>query len=182
MHDWYYLIFYMKFILIFFYFSNIILFQDCVTAQIKFQTVSGNKGNYTLDIPPNYYLKESIGANIDLKFVNSDGASIITVVKKLPVGLAENFINAFNEVSDQQLVDQYESSGLENISILKRGFITINNVNSYFIYYTDGVLYHHSIFQWKNGINLNFTYTCEYKNKALFMPYIFRVVNSLKHK
>ncbi len=151
-------------------------------AQLKFHTVSGNKGNYTLEIPPQYYLKESIGANIDLKFVNPEGASIITVVKKLPDGLSENSIDAFNDISDEQLVDQFESYGSENISIINRGLITINNVNSYFIYYTDGVLYHHSVFQWKNGINLNFTYTCEYKNKASFMPYIFRVTNSLKHK
>lgn len=169
----------MKFVI--FYFFNVILFQEVGSAQIPFQTVSGIKGNYTLDIPPNYSPKISFGANIDLKFVNPEGASIITVVKKLPDGLSENSIDAFNDISDQQLIDQFESYGSENISIINRGFIKINNVNSYFIYYTDGVLYHHSIFQWKNGINLNFTYTCEYKKKALFMPYIFRVTNSLKH-
>ncbi|MBK8244231.1 MAG: hypothetical protein IPK88_12460 [Saprospiraceae bacterium] len=171
----------MKSMIFIFYFSCIILLHDCVTAQIKFHSVSGNKGNYTLDIPPNYYLKESIGANIDLKFVNPEGASIITVVKKLPDGLSENSINAFSDVSDQLLIDQYAASGLENISIIKRGFITINNIYSYFIYFTDGVLYHHSITQWKNGINLNLTYTCELKLKTNYLPYIFRVTNSLKH-
>lgn len=149
-------------------------------GQKIFQTVKGNKANYTLTIPPGYSVKEKIGANIDLKYVNSEGASIITTVKKIPSGV--NFkIDDMDDANDEQIINQFEANGMENVTLIKRGLNTINNVKSYFMYYTDGTLYYHTINQFKNGKIINLTFTCEYANKSTYMPYIFRVVNSLKY-
>lgn len=150
-------------------------------AQVSFEIVQGTKANYSLSIPLNYVSKEAIGANIDLKYVNSEGASIVTTVRKLPVGVSDEQIVEMGSLADEDVINQLEANGMENVTLIKRGFLTINNVKSYFMYFTDETLYHHSINQFKRGKIINLTITCEYSKKASYMPYIFRVTNSLKH-
>ena len=149
-------------------------------CQVAFNTIYGNKANYSISIPQNYYSKEAIGANVDLKFINSEGASIITVVRNLPFKISEKDIASLNLSSDQEFIDQLESTGLQNIRLIKKGLIKINGVTSYFSYYRDSELYYHSITQFRKGKILNLTYTCEYFKREIYMPYIFRVVNSFK--
>jgi hypothetical protein len=87
-----------------------------------------------------------------------------------------------NEISDDEFIDIMESMGSQNITLIKRGFIYINGVKSFYAYYRDLDLYYHSITQFKNRKNFNLTYTCAYQDKDSYMPYIFRVVNSIKWK
>ena len=149
-------------------------------SQITFKTVRGSKANYSISIPDNYFITETIGGNVDIKYANSEGASIITVIRTLPEGVTDNDIQQMNTPSDQEFVNALESNGLENISVIKRGFIIINGIKSYFAYYRSTELYYHTITQFRKGKLINLTYTCEYRKKDLYMPYIFRVVNSLK--
>lgn len=162
-----------------------ILFFQTANGQTKFIVRQGNKANYTIEVPSSFNLKETIGANIDLKYADKNGASIVTTVKKLPTGVRDEQIVEMSYPSNAQVINQFEANGMEDVNLIKRGFITINEVKSYFIYYTanvDGtVLYFHSLNQFKNGNMINLTVTCEYANKASYMPHTFRVVNSLKH-
>jgi hypothetical protein len=155
--------------------------QNTSIAQKTFQTVRGNKAHYTIEVPSDYSAKDKIGANIDLKYVNSEGASIVTTVRILPDGVKDEQITEMGSLSDAEVVNQLEANGMENVTLIKRGFLTINNVKSYFMYFTDETLYYHSINQFKRGKIINLTITCEYSKKGTYMPYIFRVTNSLKH-
>ena len=165
--------------------SIIILLFTLLTSsnlfcQITFKTVRGTKANYSISIPDNYFIKETIGGNVDIKYANLEGASIITVIRILPDGVTENDIQQMNTPTDQEFVNALESNGLQNVSVIKRGFLIINGINSYFAYYKDTELYYHTITQFRKSKLINLTYTCEYSKKSLYMPYIFRVVNSLK--
>ena len=163
-------------------FALIFLVNFNAKSQMIFKKVFGKKATYSIEVPKQYSIKEAIGANVDIKYVDSYGASVITVVKKLPQGASEKDINQMNQISDFEFIDIMESMGSQNISLIKRGFIYINGVNSFYAYYRDLDLYYHSITQFKKGKNFNLTYTCAYQQKDSYMPYIFRVVNSIKWK
>lgn len=149
-------------------------------SQVKFKTIQGSKANYSITIPSNYYVKDAIGANVDIKYVNSEGASIVTVVRTLPSNVSESDIDQMNIPSNQEFIDQLEANGMQNINVIKRGFIEINGVRSYFAYYRDTELYYHTITQFRKGKLINLTYTCEDAKREIYMPYIFRVINSLR--
>lgn len=149
-------------------------------SQITFENVNGIKASYTIEIPSNYKKYENIGANIDLKFANIEGASIVTCVKQLPSGTKDSQIKDMAIPSDAWVIDNAKANGMENFMLIKRGLITINGRLSYYLYYTFDDLYFHSITQIRNGKSINLTYTCDYSKKANYMPYIFRIVNSLK--
>ncbi len=158
----------------------VLFFQLTAIAQAEFQRVKGEKANYSIEIPDGYVPRSSIGANIDLKYINSEGASIITTVRRLPAGTTDDQISEMNGGSDYQIEEQFAANGLTNTKIIKRGFMTINGRKSHYMHYTNGELYFHSVNQIRSGFLVNLTYTCEYAKKDLYMPYIFRVVNSLK--
>lgn len=149
-------------------------------SQVSFKTVEGVKANYSLSIPSDYFKKDAIGANVDLKYVNSEGASIVTVIKNLPPDIKESDIDQLTNETDQEFIDGLESTGLQNIEVIKRGLLIINGVTSCFAYYKDNKLYYHTITQFRKGKLINLTYTCENDKRELYMPYIFRVINSLK--
>lgn len=149
-------------------------------AQLTFKTVKGTKANYSISIPSDYTLAKIIGGNIDIKYSNSEGASINTVVKNLPSEVSDNDIEQMNIQSDAEFVNQLESNGLENVTVIKRGMKIVNGINSCFAYYKDAELYYHTIMQFRKGKLILLTFTCEYSKKGLYMPIIFRVVNSLK--
>lgn len=160
--------------------SILLTFIITAVGQVSFKTVYGKKATYSISIPTSYVTKEAIGANVDMKYVNSEGASIVTVVKLLPTGVTESDIDQMNTPTNQEFKDQLEATGLQNITVIKRGFIDINGVRSYYAYYRNTELYFHSIMQFRKGKLINLTYTCENEKRDMYMPYIFRVVNSLK--
>jgi hypothetical protein len=149
-------------------------------SQMLFNKVFGRKATYSIEVPKQYSIREAIGANVDIKYVDKYGASVITVVRNLPQGASEKDINQMNEISDYEFIDIMESMGSQNITLIKRGLIYINGVKSFYAYYRDHNLYYHSITQFKKRKNFNLTYTCAYEDKDSYMPYIFRVVNSIK--
>lgn len=151
-------------------------------SQIKFSTVQGKKDNYFITIPQNFYEKESIGENIDLKFSDKFFNSIITVVKRGPSGLKSTDVKIFKDQSDYEIIKGIEASGLSNLTLINRGFTYINDYPTYFIYYTNGEMYFHSIVQFHKGNIINFSYNCSLSEKDIHLPYIFRVINSLKWK
>jgi hypothetical protein len=85
-----------------------------------------------------------------------------------------------NSTSDEQIIDQLEARGLQKLTLIKRGMIEINGVESYYAYYHDPESYFHTITQIRNGQIHNLTHTCDWVKKNIYMAYIFRVVNSLK--
>ena len=163
-----------------------ILFQNICTAQSTFVVKTGKKANYTLEIPKEFTAMEAIGANVDLKFVDKNGASINTVVKKLPAGVKESQIIEMSYPSDATVKEQLEAQGLEEVKIIKRGMTLINGVNTYYQYYTTNVdgttLYYHSINQFRKGNMIVLTFACQYSEKHNYMAYINRTINSLTHK
>jgi len=162
-----------------FLFFICLLIIKTVLAQVSFKTVNGLKANYSLSIPSEYFPKASIGSNVDLKYTNSDGASIVTVVTMAPTGTSEKDLQQMANASNQELIRQLEATGLENILIINKGLRQINGVTSYYGYYRSTILYHHVITQLVKGKIISLTYTCEYRLKDSYMPYINRVSNSL---
>lgn len=160
--------------------STFIILTTGLHAQVSFKTVYGSKAKYSLSIPSNYVSKEAIGANVDMKYVNSEGASIVTVIRTLPSDVIESDIDQMDTPTNQQFKDQLEANGLQSITVIKRGFLIINGVRSYYAYYRDAELYYHTITQFRKGRLINMTYTCENTKRETYMPYIFRVVNSLR--
>jgi len=158
-----------------------LLIGNIVIAQVSFKTVLGKKANYKISIPSDYIAKTIIGENVDLKFTNSEGATIVTVVNKLPVEYNDNDILEMEKLSNNEVIEQFEARGMFNVTLLKKGILKINGVNSFYTYCHDNLLYYHSITQFKKGKIINLTYTCEYSKLNSYSAYIFRVVNSLKH-
>ena len=150
------------------------------TAQVAYKKVYGKKASYSVSIPAEYTPKKSVGENIDLNFIDSKGASIIVVIRQLPSGISEKNINDMLLIPENDFVNDLEAMGLENVTILKRGIRNINNVDSYYSYFTSNILYHHSIAQFRNGKLINLQFSCPKSLKDVYMPHIFRVVNSLK--
>lgn len=163
-------------------FVLIFLFALNNNAQSRFAKINGTKANYSIEVPDNYYLKSAIGVNVDIKYVDSYGASIITVIKNLPPDASERDIDHMNDLTDYEFIDQMESMGMQHLTLIKRGFIYLNGIKSHYAYYHDGDLYYHSITQFKKRKILNLTYTCEYIRKDSYMPFVFRVVNSIRWK
>jgi len=104
----------------------------------------------------------------------------VTVVKKVPSSFSGFDISAMTNPSDYEVVQQLESNGMQNVTIIKRGMILINGIHTYYAYYQDLENYYHTINQIRKGKLINVTYTCNYSKKETYMPYIFRVINSLK--
>lgn len=163
-----------------------LLFSYSSIGQVEFITKSGNKAKYRIEVPVSFKERATVGANIDLKFADANGASIITVVRKLPNGVGDKRIVEMSYPTNEAIMNQLEAGGLENVSIIKRGMTTINGVTTYFQYYTSNVngviLYYHSLNQFYNGNMIVLTITCEYSNKFSYLPYINRITNSLTHK
>jgi hypothetical protein len=148
-------------------------------SQVSFFTVSGVKAKYRIDIPKGYSSAKKIGKNVDLKYENQDGAAIVTVVRVLESDIGDRLIDLINQQSNEQLKNQIEATGLLDITILKKGIISINNRKSFFTYYKDEDFYFHSISQINGKILINITYTCPLSKRHLYMPYVNRVMNSL---
>ena len=147
-------------------------------AQIKFRTVKGIKANYTIEIPPNFQNQVKIGANVDLKYANDQGVSIVTTVVKLPI---YEKIEDLGNITTSDLINFFKSKGKENISIISNGFFLLNGAKTHYMYYRDEILYYHSISQYVQGKCINLTFTCKYTDKTNYMPMLYRVVNSFNH-
>ncbi len=149
--------------------------------QIEFKTIQGTKANYTISVPSTYKISSAIGKNVDIKFIDDNGASIITVLKKLS-GIQEKDIEIMGAQSDSEIKTQLEATGLQNITVINKGFTYVNDVKSFFIYYKNNSLYFHQISQFRKGNILTLTYACFNSQRDSYMPYIYRVANSIEWK
>lgn len=166
-----------KFLVVFFYFS---LFTFNLNGQVSFKKINGIKANYSITIPENYSSKATIGLNVDFKYVNSDGASIVSLIKKIDKNLGDYELNELVEIDEIEFKNQLESTGLENLKINKRGFIEIDQRKTFYTIYNDGVTYFYSIIQFRSGTLVNITYSCLFQKRFEYLPVINRVLNSLK--
>jgi hypothetical protein len=154
------------------------MLHNIAYSQVTYKTIQGLKAKYSVEIPSNYSPKEATGSNVDLKYVNAEGASFNVVVAS--AGNAnENDIEKMLKPSDSEWKDMLESRGMENVKIIKRGIIPINGRKSYFVYYRNSELYFHSIMQIRSGKYITLSFTCLYEKKDLYFASINRVVNSL---
>ena len=102
-------------------------------ADSKFCTVLGLRASYSLEIPCDYKLQNSIGKNVDLRYADLQGASVVMVVKQLATNTPDNQIRQFENISIKELRYSIEANGVENVKISKTGFLTINGRLSYFM-------------------------------------------------
>jgi len=159
----------------------IALWYNSYSQVVSYRTTHGAKANYSIEIPSNYSPKEAIGRNVDLKYVNSEGTSIVVVVAPVNNGSSSEVdIEEMMNISDEKWKDMLESRGMENVTIIKRGILKINGVKSYFTYHKNSELYFHAIMQIRDNKFVTLTITCFYKDKGLNLAMINRVVNSLK--
>lgn len=153
-------------------------------AQQQFITIKGTKANYSIEVPKSYSQKSSIGKNVDLKYADYNGSSIVTVVKNLPSGVGDEQIKVLPLQPDYMFIEDLEADGMENVVIIKRGLKTINGVQSYYAYYNciqnGTTIYNHTITQFKKGKLINLALTCSQAEKPSYMAIINRVANSLK--
>jgi hypothetical protein len=168
-----------KFFNIFCIFLFITSAHFSLSGQIVFNDVYGKKANYKISIPSNYIKSDAIGANVDLKYVNNQGFSIVTVIKKAPTGTKPNDIKFILQSTDYEIKKGLEATGLSNLTILNKGLTEIDGHPSAFVYYTDGELYFHGITLFRNGKVINLTITCTFRERNSNLAYIYRVVNSL---
>lgn len=157
----------------------LISFSSSIYSQTTFKTVRGSKTNYSISIPSDYYVLENRG-NIDINYANSEGASINVVVKDLPEGVTEKDITEMSKLTNQQFINQLESGGIFNASVIDRGLIYINGVKSDFKCFKTDQLYYYSVMQFRKGKLICLTYTCSYDDRNNYIKTIKRVVNSLK--
>ncbi len=148
-------------------------------GQIIFNDIYGKKASYKISVPSSYTLRQAVGANVDLKYVNNQGFSIVTVIKKGPPGIKPDDIKFIVEQTNYDIKEGLEATGLSNLTILNKGITEINGHPTAFIYYTDGELYFHAITQFRKGNIANLTFTCTLREKNSNLAYIYRVVNSL---
>lgn len=149
-------------------------------AQHSYIIANGIKANYSISIPTNYYKKETIGTNVDLKFINSEGASIITIIKSIPKTNSKNNINQMKNISNEDFINELSFGGTETVEIIKRGFSIINGINSFILDYKDSEIYTHSVMQYRNNKSILLIYTCPISKKSSYLPFIYKVSNSLK--
>lgn len=159
-------------------------------AQTEFARVSGKKATYSIEIPDNFTYKPPIGKNIDLNYLDNQGNSINTVVMDLPPGIKDGDVSkVYMEITENEYAQGLESMGLTNVKVIKRGTIYINDIESFHyqytttVYYSGGikdVRYHYVVSQFRNGKLLQVQYVCEFDKKDLHLPYINRVMRSLK--
>ena len=157
---------------------SIIINFSITFAQQIFKTITGNKTKYSLSIPSSYIKKETIGTNVDLKYINIEGASIITIVKDLPNYNSD--ISQMRNISNEEFVNELSFGATEEVQILKREFTIINGVTSFILDYKDSELYTHSIMQYRKSKSILLIYTCPLNKKSSYLPYIYKVSNSLK--
>lgn len=140
------------------------------------------KYSYSIEIPKGYSQEEITGKNVDLKYVNDKGYSIVLVVKKIPEN--EKFsIDDMLEVSDDFWIKILPYS---EIKIIKKGTVFVDNTKGLFISYTakefidKEPLYYSNYMFLKNGVIYTLTATCKQDDIYNMRSVFFRVSNSIK--
>lgn len=159
-----------------FFFTSLTTFGQILIAQTNDIVVNGKKAHYSVLIPEGFIARQAKGANVDLKYVNNQGCSIVTVV-----------LDQSKEVFDQEIMqsdfetkNDLELNGLENVTIIKRGARIVDGVETYICIFDANNLHNYSVTKYigKRVVNLNIGIPIRLKN--LYKPDIFKVSNSFK--
>jgi len=140
------------------------------------------KYSYSIEIPKGYSQQEIVGKNVDLKYVNDKGYSIILVVKKLPQD-AKGSIDDMSTVSNDTWI---KMSPFSEMKIIKKGSLFVDNTKGFFISYTakevidKEPLYYNNYMFIKNSVIYTLTTTCKQEDIYDMRSVFFRVSNSLK--
>lgn len=173
----------------------IVLVVLCASLQLfaqddDFWVVYGRRMNYEVEIPCRFYYKKPVGKNIDFNFVDGRGNSINVLVVSFPEFTQEATIQSMASVPDAVFVEEMEATGGSVISVINRGITWYGGREYYFAYYTSTVsgahgtftLYHHTIAQIKDNTLVTLSYMCNFNDRVVEMPYIYRVMQSFKIK
>ncbi len=140
------------------------------------------KYGYSIQIPEGYNRQKIIGANVDLKYVNKHGGSVIMVVKKAPNAKAPT-IEDLLLLPDSFWLKRFP---YPEMKIIKKGKVFVDNTNGFFFTYiakgSDQKIfyfYHNYIFL-KNGYIYTLTTSCQKSQVSDMRPLFFKVSHSLK--
>lgn len=140
------------------------------------------KYSYSIEIPKGYSQEEIVGKNVDLKYVNNKGYSIVLVVKKLPKN-EKGSIDDMMSLSDDFWINMMPYSDMK---IIKKGNVFVDNTKGFFMSYTakevidKEPLYYNNYVFIKNGVIYTLTTTCKPEDIYDMRSVFFRVSNSLK--
>lgn len=154
----------------------VISFSQAFNAQTNDIIVQGRKESYSVLIPEGYVAKKSIGTNVDLKYVNHHGCSVVTVVREI---LKKDFDKEVM-ASDLEIKESLELSGHENVTIIKRGTRIENGVKTYVCIFEANGLYNYSVSKYFNKKLISLNYGVLLGFKDLYKMDAFKVSNSLK--
>lgn len=140
------------------------------------------KYSYSIEIPKGYSQEKIVGKNVDLKYVNDKGYSIVLVVKKLPQNEKAS-IDDMLSLSDDFWI---KMSPYSDMKIIKKGIVFVDNTKGFFMSYTakeeidKDPLYYNNYMFIKNGVIYTLTTTCKQEDIYDMRSVFFRVSNSLK--
>ncbi len=140
------------------------------------------KYSYSIEIPKGYSQEKIVGKNVDLKYVNDKGYSIVLVVKKLPQNEKAS-IDDMLALSDDFWI---KMSPYSDMKIIKKGTVFVDNTKGFFMSYTakeiidKDPLYYNNYMFIKNGVIYTLTTTCKQEDIYDMRSVFFRVSNSLK--
>ena len=140
------------------------------------------KYSYTIEIPKGYSQEEIVGKNVDLKYVNDKGYSIVLVVKALPENETAS-IDDMLSLSDDFWINM---SPYSEMKIIKKGTVYVDNTKGFFMSYTakevidKEPLYYSNYMFIKNGVIYTLTANCNPNDIYDMRSVFFRLSNSLK--
>ncbi len=136
---------------------------------------------YSIEIPKGFSQMEIIGKNVDLKYGDEKGNSIIVIVKKLlpqeQAMTANDLLNIPNSYWETNLQ-------LPNVKIKKKGKVSVDYQDGMFLHYTSKhdsesyTLYYTNYLFIFNGYQYCLTATCEDTDLAKMQPIFFRALQS----
>lgn len=153
-----------------------------VSSQTKsYKTYLSDKYGYSIEYQTSFSPKEITGRNIDFKVADSNGNSIIVVVKKLMPQEEKVTVDDLLSIP----ASTWESNmQLPNVKVIKKGFVYVNNQKGMFMHYTSEdlvknyTLYYTNYFFYYKGYNFTFTGTCDINDLSKMQPIFFRAFDS----
>lgn len=153
-----------------------------VLSQTKsYKTYVSNKWGYSIEYQTTFSPKEITGRNIDFKVSDSNGNSIIVVVKKLMPQEEKVTIDDLLSIPASTWENNLQ---LPNVKVIKKGVVYVDNQKGMFLHYTSEdlvknyTLYYTNYFFYYKGYNYTLTATCDINKLSNMQPIFFRAMDS----
>jgi hypothetical protein len=157
-------------------------FVHSVFPQSKtYKTYVSAKWGYSIEYQTTFSPKEATGRNVDFKVADSNGNSIIVVVKKL---LPQEEKVTVDDLLSIPASTWENNLQLPNVKVIKKGIVYVGNQKGMFLHYTSKdltknyTLYYTNYFFYYKGYNYTLTGTCEIDNLSKMQPVFFRAFDS----